>query len=58
MRYVQHTVRKDGDYLLHLFFEAALQYTVCFVDDETLEIPEDESLRALYIQAELLHSPL
>lgn len=42
-----HTTGEDRNDFLHLFLKPDFQYPVGLVDYETLEIPEDESFRAL-----------
>jgi hypothetical protein len=38
----RHTVRQDSDDPLHLLLESNFENPVCFVNDETLQVPENE----------------
>jgi hypothetical protein len=38
----RHTVRQDSDDPLHLLLEPNFENPICFVNDETLQVPEHE----------------
>jgi len=42
-----HTVWQDGDDSFHFLFKSDLQYAICLVNDESPQIPEDESFGIL-----------